>query len=87
MSYEHVRKNLDVAFTETSLEKATKVEQYSHELKIPISSIKDEVENHLEYLLSRLLIGKCTVEKACEIAMQKVVIEVAAMSFIILTQE
>ncbi|OIS99572.1 hypothetical protein A4A49_11335 [Nicotiana attenuata] len=56
-----------------SLEKATKEDQYSHELKIPISSIKDEVENHLEYLLSRLLIGKCTVEKACEIAMQKVV--------------
>ncbi|OIT37920.1 hypothetical protein A4A49_29584 [Nicotiana attenuata] len=55
------------------LEKATKEDQYSHELKIPISSIKDEVENHLEYLLSRLLIGKCTVEKACEIAMQKVV--------------
>lgn len=57
-------------FTFTSLQKITKgVEEPWREY----DEGKAEVENHLEYLLSRLLMGKCTVKKACELAIQKAV--------------
>lgn len=57
-------------FNFTSLQKNTKgIEELWREYE----DGEADVENHLEYLLSRLLMGKCTVKKACELAIQKAV--------------